>query len=89
MNESVDTGAARQTISRPGYWIYEWEEECSHFTPGAHWVGTEYLAVTCRMWIPDSVASDDDVERYVEQHSDDPDAWVNGDADGNDTTSRI
>lgn len=62
---------------RDGYWIYEWDEECSALTPGARWVpGTEYHSLRVRMWIPNSITSEEDVERYVEEHCDDEDAYV-------------
>lgn len=64
---------------RKGYWIYEWEEECSSLTPGAHWVGLDYRAITCRMWIPNSITSEEDVDAYVEAHAGDPDAYVKED----------
>lgn len=68
-----------------GYWLYEWYEECSQFTPGARWVaGTEYYAVRCRMWIPNSISGDNqtDLDDYIEANYDNPAAWANGEADG-------
>jgi hypothetical protein len=63
---------------REGFWIYEWEEECSAFTPGAHWVGLDYRAVTCRMWIPNSITGEDyaELEDYIDKHCHDPEAYV-------------
>ena len=64
--------------TREGYWIHEWDEECSSLTPGAHWK-SEYHAVTVRMWIPNSITDDDSVDAYIEQHCDDLDAYVHDD----------
>lgn len=75
MSESGDTGVARQIEFRPGYRVHEWDEESSWFDSRAHWTGS-YYAHTCRMWIPDLLTDDEDIEHYIEVHSDDPEAWA-------------
>lgn len=36
-----------------GWELYDWEEECSQFTPGAEWQhGSDYYALKCTLWAP-------------------------------------
>ena len=62
--------------TKDGYWLYEWEEETSMFDPVGKWVGgNDYYTRTYKMWIPNSITEDEDIDKYIEQHSDDPEAW--------------
>lgn len=67
------------SVTRPSYWICEWEDECSAFAEGARWLyGSECHVKTYRMWIPESISKDDtdSIERYICGHLDDPDAYL-------------
>jgi hypothetical protein len=47
-----------------GWQLYEWEDECSQFTPSAEWqYGSDYYAQKCTLWAPthlDNALEDDE-----------------------------
>ena len=68
---------------RQGYWLCEWEDETSQFDPEGKWVGgADYYQRTYRIWIPNSIAEEDEdaVDQYIELHLDDPSVWQDPDA---------
>jgi hypothetical protein len=63
--------------ARPGYWIHEWDEESNYFDARSHLNRDGFYVVTCRMWIPDIIVNDEDIEDYVASHLDDTEAGIN------------
>ena len=63
-------------MHKEGYWIYEWEDETSRYDPKGYWVGLEYFARKYRMWIPNEITEEEDIDEYIDSHCDDPDVWV-------------
>lgn len=68
---------SNNVLTKKGYYIYEWDDETSQFDPKGIWVGgSDYFIRTYKAWIPNHITNDDEIQKYIDDHADDPELYI-------------